>query len=137
MTKMTLGTHPYLLGFDRLERLVDRAARSEGGYPPYDIEKTSENSFRITLAVAGFSPDELGLVVENRELIVRGGKASDDAEGREFLHRGIAARAFQRTFLLADGVEVTKADMKNGLLHIDLHRAEQKPQVQKIEIRKG
>ena len=137
MTKMTLGTHPYLLGFDRLERLVERAARSEGGYPPYDIEKTSENSFRITLAVAGFSPDDLTILVENRELVVRGAKASADDDSREFLHRGIAARQFQRTFLLADGVEVTKADMENGLLHIDLHRAEQKPQVQKIEIRKG
>ena len=137
MTKMTLGTHPYLLGFDRLERLVERAARNEGGYPPYDIEKTSENSFRITLAVAGFAPDDLSIVIENRELVVKGGKASVDDERRAFLHRGIAARAFQRTFLLADGVEVTNAGMENGLLHIDLHRAEQKPRVQKIEIRKG
>lgn len=136
MTKMTLGTHPYLLGFDRLERLVDRAARSEGGYPPYDIEKTSENSFRISLAVAGFSIDDLTILMENRELVVRGGKSSDVDDDREFLHRGIAARQFQRTFLLAEGVEVTKAGLENGLLHIDLHREESRPQVQKIEIRK-
>lgn len=136
MTKMTLGTHPYMLGFDRLERLVERAARSEGGYPPYDIEKTSENSFRITLAVAGFSRADLTIQLENRELVVRGGRTSDDTDTREFLHRGIASRQFQRTFLLADGVEVTKAGMENGLLHIDLHRAVQEPRIQTIEIRK-
>jgi len=136
MTKMTLGTHPYLLGFDRLERLVDRAAKAEGGYPPYDIERTSENSFRISLAVAGFTRENLSITIENRELMVRSAGASEDTGAREYLHRGIAARQFQRTFLLASGVEVTKAGLENGLLHIDLERAKDEPAVHRIEIRR-
>ena len=92
MTKLTLGSHPFLLGFEQLEQLVERAAKSDlGGYPPFNIEQTSEKSFRITLAVAGFSEDELSITVEDRQLLIRG-KQADDAGGRVFLHRGIAAR---------------------------------------------
>ncbi|MGR3490933.1 MAG: Hsp20 family protein [Shimia sp.] len=136
MTKLTLGTHPFLLGFDQLDRLVERTAKSAEGYPPYNIEQTSEHSFRITLALAGFAEDDLSVTVEDRQLMVRG-KQSDDSEGRIFLHRGIAARQFQRSFVLAEGVDVGQAKMENGLLHIDLNRAVPERVVQTIEIRKG
>lgn len=136
MSKLTLGTHPFLLGFDQLERMVERTAKSENGYPPYNIEQVSENAFRITLAVAGFAEDELSLTVEDRQLVVRG-KQSDDIDDRVFLHRGIAARQFQRTFLLADGVEVSGAALANGLLHVDLSRAIPEKVVQSIKIEKG
>jgi HSP20 family molecular chaperone IbpA len=136
MSKLTLGTHPFLLGFDQLERLVERTAKSENGYPPYNIEQTDENAFRITLAVAGFAEEDLSLTVEDRQLVVRGKQAELD-EDRVFLHRGIAARQFQRTFLLADGVDVAGAMLANGLLHIDLKRAVPERVVQSIDIRKG
>ncbi|SMX22897.1 Hsp20 family protein [Boseongicola aestuarii] len=136
MTKMTLGTHPFLLGFDQLERLVERTAKSENGYPPYNIEQVKDNAFRITLAVAGFREDDLSITVENRQLVVRG-KQTDDSADRVFLHRGIAARQFQRTFLLADGVDVAGASMEHGLLHIDLMRAVPDKVVQTIRINKA
>ena len=136
MSKLTLGTHPFLLGFDQLERLVERTAKSENGYPPYNIEHVSENAFRITLAVAGFAEEDLSITVEDRQLVIRGRQASDD-ETRVFLHRGIAARQFQRTFLLADGVEVSGAALANGLLHIDLSRSVPESTVQTIQIDKG
>ena len=136
MSKITLGTHPFLLGFDQLERLVERTAKSENGYPPYNIEHVSENAFRITLAVAGFAEEDLSITVENRQLVVRGRITGDD-EDRIFLHRGIASRQFQRTFLLADGVEVSGAALSNGLLHIDLARAVPESVVQTIQIDKG
>ncbi len=136
MSKMTLGTHPFLLGFDQLERLVERTAKSENGYPPYNIEQTSDTSFRITLAVAGFGEDDLSITVEDRQLIVRGKSPEDGAE-RLFLHRGIAARQFQRSFVLADGVEVAGAAAENGLLHVDLKRAVPEKVVQTIKIGKG
>ncbi len=136
MSKLTLGTHPFLLGFDQLERLVERTAKSENGYPPYNIEQVGENAFRITLAVAGFAEEELSLTVEDRQLVVRG-KQSEDSDDRVFLHRGIAARQFQRTFLLADGVEVSGAALANGLLHVDLSRATPEKVVQSIKIEKG
>ena len=136
MSKLTLGTHPFLLGFDQLERLVERTAKSENGYPPYNIEQVSENAFRITLAVAGFAESDLSLTVEDRQLVVRG-KQSDEGDDRIFLHRGIAARQFQRTFLLADGVEVSGAALANGLLHVDLSRAVPEKIVQSIKIEKG
>ncbi|SLN66097.1 Small heat shock protein IbpA [Pseudoruegeria aquimaris] len=136
MTKLTLGSHPFLLGFDQLERLVERTAKNgNDGYPPFNIEQTSENSYRITLAVAGFSEADLAITVEDRQLVVRG-RQRDDAEGRVFLHRGIAARQFQKSFVLADGVEVGDATMENGLLHIDLSRAEPESVVQTIKINK-
>ncbi len=136
MSKLTLGTHPFLLGFDQLERLVERTAKSENGYPPYNIEQVGENAFRITLAVAGFAEEELSLTVEDRQLVVRG-KQSEESDDRVFLHRGIAARQFQRTFLLADGVEVSGAALANGLLHVDLSRATPEKVVQSIKIEKG
>ena len=137
MTKMALGTHPFLLGFEQLERLVERTAKSgNDGYPPYNIEQTSENSYRITLAVAGFAEDELSITVEDSSLVIRG-RQSDDSEGRIYLHRGIAARQFQRSFVLAEGVDVGEAIMENGLLHVDLKRAVPQRVVQTINIRKG
>ena len=137
MTKLTLSSHPFLLGFEQLDRLVERAAKSDlGGYPPFNIEQTNENSFRITLAVAGFTEEELAVTVEDRQLMVRGKQAEDEA-GRVFLHRGIAARQFLRSFVMADGVEVAGAAMENGLLHVDLRRAMPETVVQTINIRKG
>ena len=136
MSKLSLGTHPFLLGFDQLERLVERTAKSENGYPPYNIEQVSDHAFRITLAVAGFAEDDLAITVEDRQLVVRG-RQNDDQSDRVFLHRGIAARQFQRTFLLADGVEVGGAHLANGLLHVDLERAAPETVVKQISIGKG
>lgn len=134
MTKLTLGSHPFLLGFEQLERLVERTAKSDaGGYPPYNIEQVDEASYRITLAVAGFAEDDLSITIEDRQLVVRGKQTEPDAS-RLFLHRGIAARQFQRTFVLADGVEVTGAQLKNGLLHLDLERAIPEKIMRRIEI---
>lgn len=136
MTKPTFGSHPFLLGFEQLERLVERTAKtSADGYPPFNIEQTSERGYRITLAVAGFRDEDLAITVEDRQLVIRGRSHQDD-EGRLFLHRGIAARAFQKAFVLAEGVEVTGAVLENGLLHVDLARAEPETVVQTIEIRK-
>lgn len=136
MNKLSLGTHPFLLGFDQLERLVERTAKSENGYPPYNIEQIDQNAFRITLAVAGFAEEDLSITIEDRQLVVRGKQAEESSE-RVFLHRGIAARQFQRTFLLADGVEVSGAALANGLLHIDLTRSVPERVVQSIRINKG
>ena len=132
MTKISLATHPFLLGFDQIERMAERAARAEG-YPPYNVEQTAPDGFRITLAVAGFSESDLTLTVEGRQLLVRG-RSGDTDEGRVFLHRGIAARAFQRSFVLAEGVEVTAARLENGLLHVDLARRPPDDIVQTIPI---
>lgn len=137
MTKLALGTHPFLLGFEQLERLVERTAKSGNeGYPPYNIEQTSENSYRITLAVAGFAEGDLAITVEDSSLVIRG-RQTDDGEGRIFLHRGIAARQFQRSFVLADGVDVGQAVIENGLLHVDLTRAVPERVIQTINIKKG
>lgn len=137
MTKVSFGSHPFLLGFDQLERLVERTAKTDaGGYPPYNIEQSSQNTYRITLAVAGFAEDDLTITLEDKQLVVRG-KQADDAEGRVFVHRGIAARQFQRSFVLADGVEVGGASMENGLLHIDLTQATPETIVKTIQIKKG
>lgn len=133
MTKLTFGTHPFLLGFEQLERLVERTAKTAEGYPPFNIEATSENAYRITLAVAGFHEEDLAITVEDRQLVVRG-RQGEDAGDRVFLHRGIASRAFQRSFVLADGVEVAGASMEHGLLHIDLKRAVPETVVQTIAI---
>ena len=105
MTKISLGAHPYLLGFDQIERLAERAAKGAEGYPPYNIEHIAPDGFRITLAVAGFGEDDLAVTTEDRQLVIRGQMAEPEGD-RVFLHRGIAARAFQRSFVLADGVEV-------------------------------
>jgi HSP20 family molecular chaperone IbpA len=134
MTKIGFGGHPYLLGFEQLERLVERTAKTASeGYPPFNIEATSENTYRITLAVAGFHQDDLSITIEDRQLVVRGRQPDDPCE-RIFLHRGIASRAFQRSFVLADGVEVAGADTENGLLHIDLCRVVPDAVVQTIRI---
>ena len=136
MTKLTLGAHPYLLGFDQLERLVERSAKSENGYPPYNIESVGENAFRITLAVAGFRDEDLSITLEDRQLVIRGRQSEDESDS-VFLHRGIAARQFQRSFVLADGVEVTGARLENGLLHVDLRRSVPEAVVRRIEISRG
>lgn len=137
MSKLTLGSYPHMLGFEQLERLLERSAKSGNeGYPPYNIEQTSDYSYRITLAVAGFAEDDLSITIEDRQLVIRG-RQRDDSEGRVFLHRGIAARQFQRMFVLADGVEVGEAVMENGLLHLDLTRSRPETVVQTINIKKG
>lgn len=138
MTKLTFAAHPFLLGFDQLERLVERTAKSgNDGYPPFNIEQSSEHGFRISLAVAGFREDDIAITVEERQLVIRGRQAEEAEDGRIFLHRGIAARAFQRSFVLAEGVEVSGARMENGLLHIDLVRAMPEKVVQTIRITRG
>ena len=137
MTKLALGAHPFLLGFEQLERLVERTAKTgNDGYPPYNIEQTSDRSYRITLAVAGFREEDLSIMVEDRQLVIRG-RQSDDGEGRVFLHRGIAARQFQRSFVLADGVDVGEAVMENGLLHVDLTRHVPETVVQTVRIKRS
>ncbi|NBZ88332.1 Hsp20 family protein [Stagnihabitans tardus] len=134
MTKLTFTAHPYLLGFEQLERLVERTAKSGNeGYPPFNIEATSDNTYRITLAVAGFRDEDLQITVEDRQLVIRG-RQGEDGLDRVYLHRGIAARAFQRSFVLADGVEVAGANLDHGLLHIDLQRHAPETVVQTIRI---
>lgn len=137
MTKLTLASYPHMLGFEQLERVLQRTAKAGNeGYPPFNIEQTSELSYRITLAVAGFSEQDLSITVEDKQLVIRGRQA-DDSGDRVFLHRGIAARQFQRSFVLADGVDVGEAVMENGLLHVDLTQARPESVVQTIKIRKG
>ncbi|GGA08510.1 Hsp20 family protein [Neptunicoccus cionae] len=134
MTKISFASHPFLLGFEQLDRLVERTAKSGNeGYPPYNIEQSADDSYRITLAVAGFREEDLAITLENAQLVIRG-RQVDDSDGRVFLHRGIAARQFQRSFVLAEGVEVAGASMENGLLHVDLRRSVPETVVQTIEI---
>ena len=137
MTRMTPFSSPLLLGFDTIEKTLERIAKTGDGYPPYNIERLrGENGagdrLRITLAVAGFAESDLEITVEDSELVVRG-RQTDETE-REFLHRGIAARQFQRVFVLADGMKVSQAELKNGLLAIDLDRPEAERLVRKINI---
>jgi HSP20 family molecular chaperone IbpA len=134
MSRMSAFNSPLLLGFENFERVLDRASKASAeGYPPYNIEQTSEYGLRITLAVAGFSMDDLGVTVKDNELVVRGQTVDNDSE-RIFIHRGIAARQFQRSFVLAEGIEVTGAGLDNGLLHIDLERIVPEPDVRTIQI---
>lgn len=133
MTRVSFASHPYMLGFEQLDRLVERTQKGSDGYPPYNIEQRGENAYRITLAVAGFAEDDLSITVEDSQLVVRG-KQAEAEDSRVFLHRGIAARQFQRQFVLADGVEVSGADLKHGLLHIDLERALPETVIRKIKI---
>src|SRR6201986_2652082 len=127
-------TSPLFLGFDHLEQILERASKtSSDGYPPYNIEQTAPNGLRITLAVAGFTMDDLQITQEDNQLVIRG-RQNDDSPGRVFLHRGIAARQFQRAFVLAEGIEVKGAWLDNGLLHIDLARPMPEPKVKTIEI---
>lgn len=133
MARVSLLSSPFLLGFERLEGLLERAARSaDEGYPPYNIEQTSETSWRIVLAVAGFQPEDLAVTLEDQQLVVSGAQA--DGKDRTYIHRGIATRQFQRRFVLADGLEVTGATAENGLLAIDLVRPKTESVVRRIPI---
>ena len=134
MTRSAVFNSPFLLGFDHLERLLERTAKSAGdGYPPYNIEQAGDERLRITLAVAGFAPEDLSVTVEDKQLVIRGKQG--ETGGREFLHRGIAARQFQRSFVLADGIEVTGAELENGLLTVELTRPKAEAVVKKIAIK--
>ena len=138
MTRQSPFGHPFLVGFDEIEQALDRVAKGAGdGYPPYNVERIARSErdperLRITLAVAGFTRDQLDVTLEESQLVVRGRQTDDKT--RQYLHRGIAARQFQRAFLLADGMEVLGADLSNGLLSIDLARPEPDRIVRKIEI---
>jgi HSP20 family molecular chaperone IbpA len=135
MNRVSLFNHPLLLGFDQLERALDRISKQGDNYPPYNIEEQGEDRLRITLAVAGFAIDDLDIRQEDNQLMVRG-KQSDEPNGRAYLYRGIAARQFQKAFLLAEGVEVAGAFLENGLLHIDLNKRPVTTQERRIEIRR-
>ena len=136
MSRLSLFNSPLLLGFEHFERALDRVNKASGdGYPPYNVEQLSENELRITLAVAGFTMGDLKITVEDNQLVVRG-KQGDDPT-RVYLHRGIAARQFQRSFVLAEGIEVRGAWLDNGLLHVDLVRPTVEARVRTIEIRGG
>jgi len=136
MSRLSLFNSPLLLGFDHFERALDRVSKvSADGYPPYNVEQLGENSLRITLAVAGFQMSDLSITVEDNQLVVRG-RQTDDTQ-RVYLHRGIAARQFQRSFVLAEGIEVNGALLDNGLLHIDLVRPEAESRVRNVEITMG
>ncbi|MFQ5623367.1 MAG: Hsp20 family protein [Paracoccaceae bacterium] len=135
MTKVSFASHPFLLGFEQLDRLVERTARTgSDGYPPYNIEQKDEAAYRITLAVAGFREQDLSITVEDSQLSIKGSQAENDTD-RVYLHRGIAARQFQRTFVLAEGMEVAGATMENGLLHVDLVRKEPDSVIRTITIK--
>lgn len=133
MTRMAVFNHPLLLGFEHLERMLDRIGKTAGdGYPPYNIEQVGSHGLRITLAVAGFAREELAVEVEDNQLAVRGKQA--EPEDRVFIHRGIAARQFVRTFVLAEGIEIAGARLESGLLHIDLVRPPVESRLRRIEI---
>lgn len=133
MSRLSLFNSPLFLGFDQVEAAFDRISKnSADGYPPYNVEQLSENRLRITLAVAGFAAEDLQAQIEDNQLVIRG-RQNDEGE-RVFLHRGIAARQFQRSFVLAEGIEVTGASLENGLLSIDLERPLAEPQVRTIDI---
>src|SRR5438105_8773810 len=136
MARVSLFNSPLLLGFEPFERALDRVNKiSSDGYPPYNVEQLSENELRITLAVAGFAMADLTITIEENQLVIRG-KQTDDGE-RVYLHRGIAARQFQRSFVLAEGIEVRGAWLDNGLLHVDLVRPNVEPRVRTIPIQGG
>ena len=135
MAKLSFGAYPHMLGFEQLEQLLKRTEKSSNeGYPPFNIEQTSDRSFRISLAVAGFSEAELSITLENRQLVIQG-KKHQETGTKIFLHRGIATRQFQRSFVLADGIEVGEAFMEIGLLQIDLVQNISTNIIQKIEIK--
>ncbi len=135
MSRVSMFNSPLLLGFDQLERTLDRLAKGAEGYPPYNIEKIGDDGLRITLAVAGFTLDDLVIELVENQLTVRGKQADDPT--RVYLHRGIAARQFQRAFMLADGIDVTGARLDNGLLSIDLVRPHAEPRIRTIHIDAG
>jgi HSP20 family molecular chaperone IbpA len=138
MSRIPSLSSPFLLGFEEIERALDRVAKAADGYPPYNIERIAKTDdvperLRITLAVAGFSRDELDITVEENELVIRGRQKEPD-QNRIFLHRGIASRQFQRAFLLADGMRVANAELADGLLMIEVERLEEKRSIRRIEI---
>jgi len=137
MSRISSLSSPFLLGFDEIERVLDRVAKAADGYPPYNIERIAHDAhnperLRITLALAGFTRDQLDVTLEQSQLVIRGRQQDD--KGRQYLHRGIAARQFQRSFVLAEGMEVLSADLKNGLLCIDLVRPQPERVVKSIAI---
>ncbi len=135
-TRTILFDSPFLLGFEHTRALIERAAKAAAdSYPPYNVEQTAEQRFCITLAVAGFSPDQLSVTVENNQLVVSGKRDGDGRADAAYLHRGIAARGFMRSFVLADGMEVEGAVLEHGLLHIDVVRLEPERNVRRIAIR--
>ena len=134
MTSTRVFASPFFVGFDQLEQMIERASKtSSDGYPPYNIEQVSGTTLRITLAVAGFTMDDLQITQEDNQLVIRG-RQTDDSQGRIFLHRGIAARQFQRAFVMAEGIEVRGAWLDNGLLHIELARLVPETRVKTIPI---
>ena len=136
MPRSSLFASPFFVGFEEFEQLLERVAKtSNDGYPPYNIEQLSDRRFRITVAVAGFTDNDLEVTLEDNQLTVRGKK--DDDRKRAFLHRGIATRQFQRGFVLANGLEVTGAALDNGLLHIDIERPAAEPRARRIDIDTG
>jgi len=135
MSRVSLFNHPLLLGFDQLERTLDRISKQTDNYPPYNIEEIGDGRLRITLAVAGFAIDDLDIRIEENQLVVRGKQSEED--GRAYVHRGIAARQFQKAFLLAEGVEVDGASLDRGLLHIDLLKRPIENQERRIQIRRS
>ena len=137
-TRTILFDSPFLLGFDHTRALIDRAARAAAdSYPPYNVEQMGEHAVRISLAVAGFGPDDLAVTLEGRQLTVAGKREASDKADQAFLHRGIAGRGFVRSFVLADGLEVDEARLEHGLLHVDLSRPADLPTVKRIPITTG
>ncbi len=137
MSRISEFNNPLLVGFDHFERILDRVSKTSAeGYPPYNIEQTGDKGLCITLAVAGFSMDDLTVTVEENQLVIRGHQNEDDGN-RIYLHRGIAARQFQRSFVLAEGIEIKGASLDSGLLHIDLEQQVREPDVRAIKIHKG
>lgn len=137
-TRPLLFDSPFLLGFDRTRTLIDRAAKAAAeSYPPYNVEDRGEAGVRITLAVAGFTPDDLSVTLEGRQLTISGKREGADSPANAYLHRGIATRGFVRSFVLADGLEVAGAALEHGLLHVDLSRPERAEAIRRIPITTG
>lgn len=138
MSRSVFVDSPFLLGFEHTRSLIDRAAKiAAEGYPPYNVEAIGEDAVRITLAVAGFSPDQLSVTVEGRQLVISGKREGEPGQEASYLHRGIAARGFARAFVLADGLEVEAARLEHGLLHVELKRPEATPTLKRIPIQAG
>lgn len=135
MSRVSVFNSPLLLGFDHFERALDRVSKTASdGYPPYNVEQVSEDQLRITLAVAGFRPEDLEVRVEDTQLTIQGRQNQDESE-KVYLHRGIATRQFKRSFVLSEGIEVSGATLDNGLLYVDLKRVRPEPQVRTVEIK--
>lgn len=137
--QISIFSSPFMLGFEEIERTLDKIARSgTDSYPPYNIEQTGENEFRIVVAVAGFTMDDLSVQIEQSQLVIRGKRSNNESEeDKVYLHRGIATRQFHRTFVLADDIEVVGAELENGLLNITLNKVVPDITIQKIEIKNG